>query len=192
MRPAIALTLLFLAACGGAIPGSDVAADDLRHRRHHPPDGGAGGSDGGAAFACAVNDDCANGALCSSGTCVASACAQRHAGVSGIRATVRIDEYLGLRNGRNGTHELANGTLQRVLWMYRPSLEDTASMQLAMNVASSIDPSGLPGQVPLRAGQVIEVEGEYIPGATANARGRAVVHYTHLPCGYAAIDGVTY
>jgi hypothetical protein len=68
----------------------------------------------------------------------------------------------------------------------------TTAAQLAMNVASSIDPHGLPQEIPLSAGQVIEVEGEYIPAASANAGGRAVIHFTHLPCGYVTIDGVTY
>lgn len=133
-----------------------------------------------------------NGDLCSSGTCVASSCNQRHAGVTGIRATVRIDRYLGLRAGHNGTHELANGTLQNVSWIYQASVEDATAAQLAMNVASSIDPHGLPRELPLSTGQVIEVEGEYIPVASANAGGRAVIHFTHLPCGFVTINGVTY
>jgi hypothetical protein len=126
------------------------------------------------------------------GTCVASSCNQRHAGVTGIRATVRIDQYLGLRTGQNGTHELANGTLQNVSWIYQASVEDTTATQLAMNVASSIDPHGLPQEIPLSTGQVIQVEGEYIPAASANAGGRAVIHFTHLPCGFVTINGVTY
>jgi len=157
-------------------------------------DGGGydGGTDAGTGGACSSNVECTNGDLCSSGTCVASSCNQRHAGVTGIRATVRIDQYLGLIQGPNGTHELANGTLQNVSWIYQASVEDTTATQLALNVASSIDPHGLPQEIPLSAGQVIEVEGEYIPAASANAGGRAVIHFTHVPCGYVTINGVTY
>ena len=199
----LVLIALFAAACGGA-PSSDSSSDNLDafRKRHHdggvPPavdagtPGGGGGGTVGIGGACNVSDDCAQGGLCTGGVCVASACDQRHSGVSGIRATVRIDQYLGLRNGRNGTHELANGTVQGVLWMYQPSLEDTSSVQLAMNVASSTDPQGLPHEVPLTAGEVVEVEGEWIPGASASLSGRAVIHYTHGTCGYATLGGVTY
>ena len=213
LRPlALLLASSLLAACGGSTSQDSSSADDLRHRHHDGGtghhdggtghhDGGTGGHDGGIGAndggigpggACAVNDDCSNGDLCTAGACVASACNQRHSGVSGIRATFRVDQYLGLIQGRNGTHELADGTLQNVIWMYQPSLEDTASARVAMNVASSTDPQGLPYEVPLRSGEVIEFEGEYIPAATANAGGRAVIHYTHGSCGYVTINGVTY
>ena len=65
-------------------------------------------------------------------------------------------------------------------------------MQLAINVHSSVDPSGLPSEIPLHVGQTVEVEGEYIPASTANAGGNAVVHYTHSPCGYMVINGQKY
>jgi hypothetical protein len=219
--PAFILVASLLAACGGA-PYDSSLDDLHRRRDGGAHDGGAhdggahdggghdgggydggghdgGGHDGGGqdagtppGGACSSNAECSNGDLCSSGACVASSCNQRHAGVTGIRATVRIDQYLGLRNGRNGTHELANATLQNVSWIYQASVEDTTAAQLAMNVASSIDPHGLPQEIPLSAGEVIEVEGEYIPAASANAGGRAVIHFTHLPCGYVTINGVTY
>jgi hypothetical protein len=181
--------------------GSDGGADAGTDAGTPGTDGGTPGTDGGTpgtdagtppGGACSSNDDCTNGGLCSSGACVASACNQRHAGVTGIRAMVRIDQYLGLVNGRNGTHELANGTLQSVSWIYQASVEDTTAAQLAMNVASSTDPRGLPQEIPISPGQVIEVEGEYIPAATANASGRAVIHFTHLPCGYVTVNGTTY
>lgn len=200
MAPRLLILSLLLAGCGGAAV-SDPGADDLEAYRHKHHDGGVppqadGGVPGGGAVplggACQVSDDCATGGLCPSGVCVASACDQRHSGVSGIRATVRVDQYLGLHTGHSGTHELANGTLQGVLWMYQPSLEDTASVQLAMNVASSTDPQGLPHEVPLKAGEVVEVEGEWIPGASAGLSGRAVIHYTHGTCGFATLGGVTY
>ena len=212
MTSRLLLVAALLAACGGA-PTSDSASDNLdayRHKRHHDGgvphhdggvphvDGGvpdAGGQGGGTVpigGACSVSDDCEQGGLCAGGACVASACDQRHSGVSGIRATIRIDQYLGLRNGHSGTHELANGTLQEVLWMFQPSLRDTSAVQLAMNVASATDPQGLPHEVPLSPGEVVEVEGEWVPGASAGLSGRAVIHYTHGSCGYATLGGVTY
>jgi len=191
------LATLALAACGGNSSNADGSADDLRHRHHDGGvhhDGGTPGSDAGVppGSGCATDNDCRSGGLCSSGTCVASACNQRHPGVTGLRATVRIGQYLGLINGRNGTHEIATGTLQNVGWIFAPSVEDTASVQLAMNVASVIDAQGLPREIPLSAGQVIEVEGEYIPAASANSSGRAVIHFTHGACGFVEINGVIY
>ena len=51
-------------------------------------------------------------------------------------------------------------------------------------------------ELPLTVGQRIEVEGEYIPKATAGASNKkgaaAVIHFTHNPCGYAVIAGQTY
>ena len=45
-------------------------------------------------------------------------------------------------------------------------------------------------------GATIEVEGEYIPAAKAMASNKngaaAVVHFTHMPCGYAVIAGKSY
>ncbi len=195
MSSRLALLALLLAACGGSALPDSSSSDDLRHKHHDggvPPstDGGVAGIPLGGA--CAKSDQCLQGGLCESGVCTASACDQRHSGVSGIRATVRVDQYLGLRTGHSGTHELANGTLQSVLWMYQPSLEDTSSVQLAMNVASATDPQGLPYEVPLTPGEVVEVEGEWIPGATASLGGRAVIHYTHGSCGFATLGGITY
>jgi len=73
---------------------------------------------------------------------------------------------------------------------------DTANIHLAMNVQDAMDPHGLPMELPLTVGQRIEVEGEYIPKATAGASNKkgaaAVIHFTHNPCGYAVIAGQTY
>ena len=205
LRPSLALlAALAFTACGGASPTDDGSTADVRHRHrdggvHHDggtPGGDAGtpGSDAGVppGSGCATDNDCRSGGLCSSGTCVASSCNQRHAGVTGLRASVRIDQYLGLAHGRNGTHEIATGALQKVLWIDQPSIEDTTSVQLAMNVASAIDSQGLPHEIPLAPGEVIEVEGEYIPAGTANASGRAVIHFTHGACGFVEINGVIY
>jgi hypothetical protein len=141
---------------------------------------------------CQSESDCANGGLCESGSCVASACNQRASNKTGIRAQVTITRYQGLINGSNGTHEIAYGTLSNVEWIYAPSVEDTANVQLALNVASSTDPTGLPHEIPLSVGQVVDVEGEYISAATANASGNAVIHFTHSTCGYVTIAGTTY
>jgi hypothetical protein len=57
--------------------------------------------------------------------------------------------------------------------------------------------SGLPHEIPLAVGQLIQVEGEYIPASVANAPNAngqldAVIHYTHAECGYALIAGQRY
>jgi hypothetical protein len=124
-------------------------------------------------------------------------CYQRKPGVTALQAVVRIDRYRGLVRGRNGTHEIAVATLLSTPWVYDPSLLDTKRVELAMNVANSADPKGLPHEVRLDPGQSIEVEGEYIPASAAHAHDAngatvAVVHYTHAPCGYVIINGRTY
>ena len=147
-----------------------------------PPNGG-----------CVTESDCANGGLCESGSCVASACDNRASGKTGIRATVQITRYQGIIHGRNGDHEIAFGTLTNVSWIYNASTEDTTSVQLAMNVASSTDPTGLPHEIPLTAGESIDLEGEYISAASAGgSSGNAVIHFTHSTCGYVTINGSTY
>ena len=103
-----------------------------------------------------------------------------------------ITRYQGLIHGRNGDHEIAFGTLANVEWIHDPALKDSNSVQLAMNVHSSTDPSGLPGEVKLSVGQTIEVEGEYIPATSAGSSGDAVIHFTHSTCGFVTIDGTTY
>ena len=149
-----------------------------------PPPPPAGG--------CVTEHDCGNGGLCQSGTCVASACQNRSSTKTGIRATVVINRYQGLIHGSNGDHEIAFGTLGNVEWIHDPALKDSNNVQLAMNVVSSIDPTGLPKELPLAVGQTIEVEGEYITAASANASGAAVIHFTHSTCGYVTIAGSTY
>ena len=81
-------------------------------------------------------------------------------------------------------------------WVYDSHIVDTSNTQLALNVKSSIDPSGLPHEIKLTPGQIVEVEGEYIPKSTANAHDKngaaAVIHYSHAPCGYITIAGTVY
>ena len=149
-----------------------------------PPPPPAGG--------CNTSHDCASGGICTSGQCVASACNSRASTKTGIRATVTITRYQGLIQGRNGDHEIAFGTLANVEWIHDPALKDSNSVQLAMNVHSSTDPSGLPGEVKLSVGQTIEVEGEYITAASAGTSGDAVIHFTHSTCGFVTINGTTY
>lgn len=125
-----------------------------------------------------------------------ASCDQRYAGVTALQALVRIDEYKGLISGRNGVHEIAYGTITATPWVYDSSVLDTSNVQLALNVKSAKDPSGLPHEIRLSAGQTVEVEGEYIPSSAASAhdaRGRAaVLHFTHAPCGYITIGGTVY
>jgi hypothetical protein len=123
-------------------------------------------------------------------------CDQRRPGVTAIQVLVRVSHYGGLIHGQNGVHELVDGTVASTIWVYDSRIVDTANVQVAINVASSQDPSGLPHEIPVPPGQTFEVEGEYIPASSANATtpdGRAaVIHYTHSPCGYVVLGGQTY
>jgi hypothetical protein len=125
-----------------------------------------------------------------------TSCNMRSMGVTAIQGVLRIDEYKGLQTGRNGVHEIAEATLIHTVWVYDRMTVDTTNIHLAMNVASVTDPAGLPMEIPLRVGQTIETEGEYIPASKAGATNKngaaAVVHFTHMPCGYAVIGGTTY
>ena len=143
---------------------------------------------------CKNSDDCQSGDLCNNAVCAASACNQRAAGKTGIRATVTITAYQGVVSGTaNGSHEMADGTLTNILWIFDPSAKDTDSVHLALNVSSAKDPSGLPREVPLSVGQVIEVEGEYIPASqNTQHNGKAVIHFTHSGCGFVDINGTQY
>jgi hypothetical protein len=167
---------------GGGTPDAGVGGGGT-------PDAGVGGGGSGG---CASEDDCSNGELCQSGACVAMQCPHRASNKTGIRAQVQITRYQGLITGRNGVHEIAYGNMQQPLWVDVSSVVDTSSVQLAMDVQAS-DGSGLPHELPLTAGQTVEVEGEYISGATAGVSGGvAVIHFTHSICGYATIAGTTY
>lgn len=109
---------------------------------------------------------------------------------------MRIDRYQGLVNGRNGTHEIAFGTITSTPWVFDKGTVDSTRVQLALNVASSTDPTGLPSELRLSPGDEILVEGEYIPASRADVRGArgptAVIHYTHSPCGFVVINGRKY
>jgi hypothetical protein len=123
-------------------------------------------------------------------------CHRRHAGATAIEAVVRIDRYLGLTRGRNGTHEVAFGTITSTPWVFDAGAIDTAHVQVSLSVANATDRTGLPEEMPLMAGESILVEGEYISASRANVRGArgptAVVHYTHAPCGFVVIKGRKY
>jgi hypothetical protein len=125
-----------------------------------------------------------------------ASCNQRSPGVTAIQVLVQVDEYQGLITGRNGTHEIVYGTIVSTPWVYAVKIVDTTNVQLALNVKSAKDPTGLPMEVPLSVGQVVEVEGEYIPKSTASASDAkgpaAVIHYSHDPCGYITIAGTIY
>ncbi|GAC1338199.1 MAG: hypothetical protein NVSMB23_05630 [Myxococcales bacterium] len=123
-------------------------------------------------------------------------CTRRRAGATAIEAVVRIDRYQGLIRGKNGTHEIAFGTITSTPWVVDAGVVDTARVQLALHVATQGDPGGLPAEVPLGAGETVRVEGEYVPASRANVRrGRgptAVIHSTHAPCGFVVINGRKY
>ena len=111
---------------------------------------------------------------------------------TGIHATLRVDTYEGTKTGVE-EHEFARATIVKLPWIYDDRLLDTMHVELAMRVG----PTGLPQELPLAVGQLVEVEGEYISAAVADApdatgRPDAVIHYTHAECGYAIIAGVRY
>jgi hypothetical protein len=181
-------------ACGGGLEEDVVASgqQSLRARRR-----------------CTSDAQCRPPQRCDAGTCRDPApdpgpgadpppaqCHRRHAGATAIEAVVRIDRYRGLSRGRNGTHEVAFGVITSTPWVFDAAMIDTAQVELALNVASTADPTGLPEEVRLVAGESILVEGEYIPASRANVRGgrgpTAVIHYTHAPCGFVVIKGRKY
>lgn len=190
--PALALLLsLGAAGCGGADAALDGSADDLRGQRR-----------------CRTDADCPQGQLCASRVCRPApvtpppdlpppSCDQRSPGRTAIRAKVRVAAYAGLQRGHSGSHEIAYGSLLATEWVFAPATLDTTNVELAMNVASSIDPTGLPQEVPLHPGDLVELQGEYISlagGASAHdAQGpAAVLHFTHAPCGWVVINGQRY
>lgn len=125
-----------------------------------------------------------------------ASCYQRSSGVTGIQVVLRVDQYIGVKTGRNGPHEFVHGTIINTPWVYKSSIVDTTNVEVAMNIQTATDMTGLPKEIPVRAGEQIELEGEYIPKATANATTAlgpaAVLHFTHEPCGYAVLGGVKY
>jgi hypothetical protein len=113
--------------------------------------------------------------------------------VTEIDAQVTIDKYVGMQHGKNGDHEIAQGHITRVLQVGNQKVIDTQKVQLAMNVKSAKDKNGLPKEIPLKPGQTLEVEGEYIPSSHASgSNGAAVLHFTHSPGGFVVIDGHKY
>ncbi len=164
---------------------------------------------GGTCGACTSDSQCGAGLVCTAGQCGSSSggggggggpavnppptsCDQRSAGVTAIQAVVTVTKYQGLQHGRNGTHEIVYGTISNTVWVYDQQIVDTKNVELAMNVKSSIDPTGLPQEIPLAPGQTFEVEGEYKPASSSNAGGFAILHYTHSPCGYVVLNGTKY
>ena len=115
---------------------------------------------------------------------------------TGIQAVVRVDEYRGVRTGRNGPHEYIHGTIVRTPWLFEAGTIDTTNVEISMNVQTPTDMHGLPMEIPVTAGDYVEVEGEYIPAAYASASTAkgpaAVIHFTHDPCGYAVLNGKKY
>jgi hypothetical protein len=123
-------------------------------------------------------------------------CSNRPSADTQINALVRVDQYLGVRTGGSGQHEDFYGTMTQVIAVDSSSKVDTMNVEVAMRIAGSSNPAGLPGEIPLTAGQVIEVAGDYIPASTAScsdsAGSCAVIHFTHSPCGWVYINPTTY
>jgi hypothetical protein len=115
---------------------------------------------------------------------------------TGIQVVVRVDEYKGVKVGGNGPHEFVHGTVVRTPWVFESGTVDTANVEISMNVQTPDDKHGLPMEIPVAAGEYVEVQGEYIAAAKASARTAkgpaAVIHFTHDPCGYAVLGGTKY
>jgi hypothetical protein len=114
-----------------------------------------------------------------------------------IEAVIVVDEYRGVKHGRNGPHEIIEGHIEYINAVDRREVIDTQNVELALNVEDQHDHHGLPYEIPVKPGDRIEVEGEYIPARKANARNKngraAVIHFTHAPAGYVILpDGRKY
>lgn len=197
--PSIALLALAL-GCGSAQPNGTKSASHLE-------DGYVDDS-----YAASLYDDgsdvygfASDGSLAVDGGTVSAdggfvgvlpTCSNRPSGRTQIDAVVRVDKYDGLQRGRNGTHEILEAMIVQTLGVADSSVVDTQAIKAAVNVASTQDPSGLPNEIPLNVGDILEIAGEYIPASQANATtvdgAAAVLHFSHKPCGYLNINGVTY
>lgn len=131
-----------------------------------------------------------------SGVSTLPTCSNRPSTDTQINADIRVDQYLGVRVGSSGPHEDFYGTITQVVAVADQSKVDTMNVEVAMRIASSSNPAGLPQEIPLSPGQVIEVAGDYIPASTAScsdpAGSCAVIHFTHSPCGWVYINPNTY
>jgi hypothetical protein len=127
---------------------------------------------------------------------VASSSCHTKPGETSVHVVLKVDQYRGVHHGHNGDHEIVEATVTSTLSVANPSLVDSSNVEVAMNVKGAQDPSGLPQEVPVAVGDTFEVQGEYIPAATANAHNAkgaaAVIHFTHSPCGFAKIAGHEY
>lgn len=114
--------------------------------------------------------------------------AGRPKGVTEIEAVFTVDQYKGIVHGRNGDHEVVEGHITLINAVANRKVIDTQNVELAMNVSSKKDPAGLPSAIPLKKGDQLEIEGEYIPASKANTKNQsgaaAVIHFTHAPAGY--------
>lgn len=125
-----------------------------------------------------------------------ASCNQRYPDVTGIQVVLRVDQYKGVRDGRNGPHEIVHGTIINTPWVYKAAIVDTTNVEVAMNIQTATDLTGLPMEIPVKPRDLIEVAGEYIPKSKASASTAlgpaAVIHFTHHHCGYVVIEGVKY
>jgi len=112
----------------------------------------------------------------------------RPKGVTEVEAVLTVDQYKGIIHGRNGDHEIVEGHITLMNAVGNKQVIDTQNVELAMNVATKKDPNGLPSAMPVKPGDRMEVEGEYIPASQANTHNKngaaAVIHFTHSPAGY--------
>ena len=60
-----------------------------------------------------------------------ASCNQRSPDVTGIQVVLRVDQYKGVRDGRNGPHEIVHGTIINTPWVYKAAIVDTTESYLA-------------------------------------------------------------
>ena len=107
-----------------------------------------------------------------------------------IQAMVEVLQPSFVRSG----HERVRARLVKIEKVFDASIVSTPDVDLAMRLDSSGGSDGLPRPIALFPGARFEVSGIYIPKEKAYGTNheRAVIHYTHPPCGSVTINGSTY
>ncbi len=144
----------------------------------------------------AVDADATNAAEARAGGLGLLKCPNRPGGRSQVDVKLKVDQYKGVQHGRNGDHEIFEGTIVTTYAASNQTAIDTQNVHVAMNIKTSGNPEGLPREIPLSVGATVQMVGEYIPAEQANAtnsKGKAaVLHFTHSPCGEVLINGTLY
>ena len=74
------------------------------------------------------------------GVSVLPTCSNRASADTQVKATIRVDQYLGVRVGRSGPHEDFYGTITQIVAVASGSKVDTMNVQVDMRITSSANP----------------------------------------------------